>query len=73
MDAAEEEEPEAAMSADRGSGGRMRRLVREEDFDLEMRQKQLAMQKKHAQAQEAWRHFADHLGKDDVKKFLSVR
>ena len=36
-------------------------------------EKQRLMQKKHQQAQTAWRSFADHLGKDDVKKVLNVR
>jgi hypothetical protein len=35
--------------------------------------KQLEMEKKHGEAREAWAHFADNLGKDDMKKFLSVR
>ena len=31
------------------------------------------MEKKHREAKQAWRHFADNLGKDEVKKFLGVR
>ena len=46
----------------------------EEDFDLvEQERKQREMEKKHGEAKEAWKHFTDNLGKDDFKKFLSVR
>eukprot|EP00095_Tigriopus_kingsejongensis_P000097 maker-scaffold1877_size25834-snap-gene-0.9 protein:Tk00097 transcript:maker-scaffold1877_size25834-snap-gene-0.9-mRNA-1 annotation:"ras and ef-hand domain-containing protein" len=38
----------------------------------EAKQKQMLMERKHSDAQAAWRNFADHLGKEDVKKFLSV-
>ena len=35
--------------------------------------KQLEMEKKHGEAKEAWKHFADNLGNADIKKFLNVR
>lgn len=44
-----------------------------EDFDLDTLQKQKNMEKKHAEAREAWKGFADRLGKDDIKHVLSVR
>lgn len=44
-----------------------------EEFDVETQEKQRVMEKKHQEAKEAWKNFADHLGKEDVKKFLSVR
>lgn len=40
--------------------------------DPEGRQKQMLMERKHSDAQAAWRNFADHLGQDDIKKFLGV-
>ncbi len=48
------------------------KVLAEEEFDLETRQKQLAMAKRHEQAQEAWRHLADRLDKEDVRRVLSV-
>lgn len=43
-----------------------------EALDPEGRQKQMLMERKHSDAQAAWRNFADHLGQDDIKKFLGV-
>ncbi len=47
-------------------------VVREEDFDPETRRRQRAMAKRHEEAKEAWRNFADHLGKEDVRRFLGA-
>lgn len=47
--------------------------LEETEIDIETQQKQRVMQKKHLEAQRAWKSFADHLGKEDVKKILSVR
>lgn len=35
--------------------------------------KQQEMEERHFKARTAWRHLADNLGNDDIKKFLSVR
>lgn len=35
--------------------------------------KQQEMEEKHFKARSAWRHLADNLSNDDIKKFLSVR
>ena len=45
-----------------------------EELDAgQRRRKQFEMEKKHGEAKEAWKHFADNLGNADVKKFLNVR
>ena len=41
--------------------------------DGQRMRKQLEMEKKHGEAMEAWRHFAENLGNADIKKFLNVR
>ena len=48
-------------------------LVVEELDAGQRRRKQFEMEKKHGEAREAWKHFADNLGNADGKKFLNVR
>ena len=43
------------------------------DSFVEYEAKQQEMEKRHNKARKAWRHLADNLSKDDIKKFLSVR
>ena len=43
------------------------------DSIVEFEAKQHAMEQKHSRARHAWRHLADNLSKDDIKKFLGVR
>ena len=43
------------------------------DSLVEFEAKQHAMEQKHSRARHAWRHLADNLSKDDIKKFLGVR
>ena len=31
------------------------------------------MEERHEEAKQAWKSFADHLGKEEVRKFLSIR
>ena len=49
------------------------RAILLEEFDVETQERQRNMERRHLQAQSAWRSFADHIGKEDVKKVLSVR
>lgn len=58
-----------------GSGkGDEEAFVVVEELDAgQRRRKQFEMEKKHGEAKEAWKHFADNLGNADVKKFLNVR
>ena len=55
------------------SGGNPAAFSEELELRDEDAEKQREMERKHQQAQQAWRNFADHLGKDDIKKFLGVR
>ena len=43
------------------------------DSLVEFEAKQHVMEQKHSRARHAWRHLADNLSKDDIKKFLGVR
>ena len=49
------------------------RLDSRMDSIVEFEAKQHAMEQKHSRARHAWRHLADNLSKDDIKKFLGVR
>ena len=40
---------------------------------VEMEAKQQEMEKRHVRARSAWRHLADNLSKEDIKKFLNYR
>ena len=39
----------------------------------EVEAKQQEMEVKHQKAQQAWRNLADHLGQEDIRKFLKDR
>ena len=56
-----------------GAKGDEESFVVEELDAGERRRKQFEMEKKHGEAREAWKHFADNLGKSDGQKFLNVR
>ena len=56
-----------------GAKGDEEAFVVEELDAGERRRKQFEMEKKHGEAREAWKHFADNLGKSDGQKFLNVR
>ncbi len=43
------------------------------DSIVEVEAKQQEMERKHRKARSAWKHLADNLGKDDVRKFLEIR
>ena len=40
---------------------------------VEMEAKQQEMEKRHVRARSAWRHLADNLSNEDIKKFLNYR
>ena len=61
-------------SGDGGAKGEEGAALAMEELDgAKMRRKQFEMEKKHGEAMEAWKHFADNLGNADGKKFLNVR
>lgn len=59
--------------AKRGNAQLSRAPLEKMDSMVEFEAKQHEMERKHQAAKRAWRHLADNLCNDDIKKFLGAR
>lgn len=68
-----------AMTPDSRRGSMQLGLQQQQQFKEldcnhdEVERQQRLMEARHEEAKQAWKSFADHLGKEEVRKFLSVR